>query len=665
MKKFFLALMRILLICLGIGLFFAGAFGVGMLLQPRGAKPVFPAGALQISLQEGRLSLSWPSQLSIARCRMAYSFDGAEYTPLGEYPSGSVILEGVSEGQKIYLRLLPIRETVNLLHMTREKEGDVSEFLIEPASLQKPDLTCDVDSVDKRIFLACTGTDGKDYEVYIQDENGEWQSIGVSDGSLICLSAGADFNVLRDRDTIQFTVRTMVQGNGYVSYSAYAEPVSISHRELFGGQLNLTYEGLGDRRYALDWESVEGKYCEVQQWSSEENAWLTRAVLEGNETAYEVGTLPSGSQVRFRVVAYDTKQQKETEDFTADPYEVTFRVEVSPLYCTVWPLLDQPFWENADGSGRLGSIPAGTALCVLRQEGDYFLVRYQDTAGWVDGRYCMIDLAEYLGDLCAYEIKNSDSSIFRVHGYDVPKISNTVIPGYEDICTGEERYLVPLLYPTANRLLQAANMVRRDGYRLRIYDAFRPNEATRYLYSTMSAAMGKRIEAENLGNGDASRIGLTYGSVMTGGRYGLSSFLASSVSAHNRGIAVDLTLEELESGQTLSMQTEMHDLSWYSSTAQNNENADLLARYMMSAGFSDLFSEWWHFQDDDIRAELDLYTYMRKGVSPEGWKKDDTGWRYRKADGSFYTGTAAEIEGREYHFDEDGYCQESFAYEAE
>lgn len=665
MKKWFGAVFRIILILLGVGLLFAAAFGAGLLLQPAGAKPVLPAGALQVSLQEGQLSLSWPSQLSVSRCRVEYSLDGDSYTALGEYPKDSVVLAGVAEGEKIYLRLQPIRETVNLLHMSRKKEGDVSEFLIEPVALGQPRLEGDVDSVDKQIFLGCTETEGNVYEIYIQDKEGAWQSIGESDSPLICLSAGADFDVLRDRDTILFTVRTKVQGDGYVSYSAYAEPVAISHRELFGGQLNLTYEGLGDRKYALEWDSVEGKYCEVQRWSAKENDWLTCAVLEGGKNRYEAGTLPSGTQVRFRVIAYDTTEQKETENFTANPYEVTFRVEVSPLYCTVWPLLEQPFWENADGTGSLGRIPAGTALCVLRQEGDFFLVRYQDTAGWVDGRYCMINLTEYLGDLCAYDIKNSCASLFRVHGYDIPEITDTVIPGYEDICLDTDSYLVPLLYPTANRLLQAVNMVRRDGYRLRIYDAFRPNEATRYLYSTMSGKMGKRIGEDCQGTSDGSRIGETYGSVMTGGRYGLSSFLASSVSAHNRGIALDLTLEGLEDGKALTMQTEMHDLSWYSSIAQNNENADLLARYMMSAGFNDLFSEWWHFQDDDIRAELNLYTYMREGVTPEGWKKNDTGWRYQKADGSFYADTTAQIEGKEYHFDADGYCSEAFSYEAE
>ena len=35
---------------------------------------------------------------------------------------------------------------------------------------------------------------------------------------------------------------------------------------------------------------------------------------------------------------------------------------------------------------------------------------------------------------------------------------------------------------------------------------------------------------------------------------------------------------------------------------------------------------------------------------------DDTGWRYRRADGSFISGGSAEIGGAERSFDEEGYA---------
>ena len=66
---------------------------------------------------------------------------------------------------------------------------------------------------------------------------------------------------------------------------------------------------------------------------------------------------------------------------------------------------------------------------------------------------------------------------------------------------------------------------------------------------------------------------------------------------------------------------------------RNNENADLLAEYMLGAGFAPLSSEWWHFQDDATRDALGLKTYQEKGVTPEGWHHDLNGWYYCQADG--------------------------------
>lgn len=650
MKKLMGFFGRTLVTLLGIFLLFAVAFGAGLLLQPRGPKPVIPEGMLQVTLQDGQLLIGWPDRLEIARCRIEYSADGKEYTQLGVFSNHSVILQETQENTPVYLKLRPIRETVNWLGVSCEKQGDLSDIRIEPAVLDAPDLQSDVDSEDKRIFFSCNAKEGSGFEISIQNDQGQWQSVAETDSALICLGAGQDFDVLRGRDTILFTGRSFVRKGGYTAYSPYAKPVEIAHSDLFGDQWGITYESLSDRRYALQWEPVPGKYGEVQQWSAKEEDWVTKAVLSQSVTRYETGTLPSGTQVKFRVVSYDNSDQRREEVYAQAPYELTFRTEVSPLYCTVWPLNEQTLWKNADGTAALAKIPAGETLCVLGEEENCFEVRYRDQIGYVDQRYCMIDLREYLGDLCEYEIRNGDASLFRVHGYEIPQISGTRIRGYEHttLCDGE--YLVPLLYPTARILLQAANAVRRDGYRLRIYDAFRPNEATRYLYDTMSALMGKKAEGSEQ----------TYAAIMTGNRYGLSSFLAQTVSAHNRGIALDLTLVEEETGTELSMQTSMHDLSWYSSTADNNENANLLARYMSLAGFNGLVSEWWHFQDDEIREELQLNVYLKEGVTPKGWKKDDVGWKYRREDGSFCRSMMLEIDGKQRTFDENGYCLNDF-----
>lgn len=107
------------------------------------------------------------------------------------------------------------------------------------------------------------------------------------------------------------------------------------------------------------------------------------------------------------------------------------------------------------------------------------------------------------------------------------------------------------------------------------------------------------------------------------------------------------------------MQSSMHDLSWYSALSNNNENAELLRRYMTGAGFNGLSSEWWHFQDDESRIAYGINSFLWTGVSPEGWRADDGGWKYRRSDGSYYVSTTAAISGVSYTFDESGYAAEA------
>ena len=75
---------------------------------------------------------------------------------------------------------------------------------------------------------------------------------------------------------------------------------------------------------------------------------------------------------------------------------------------------------------------------------------------------------------------------------------------------------------------------------------------------------------------------------------------------------------------------------------------------MKEAGFGDLISEWWHFQDNEARASLSLPTIYH-GVSAECWMADDYGWKYRTRKGTYYTGETVTIGDSVFSFDENGY----------
>ncbi|MCM1539093.1 MAG: hypothetical protein NC254_11940 [bacterium] len=791
---------------------------------------------VSVYFQDGTISITWNPSFPVDTCRVfRYDEEAEDYVSCGQYTNG-IILEAGADKKEVRLRLQPVRYS-KIFGQRIELPGFSRELTIEP--IEQVELYRTVEE-NKTVTVNWQAQKGCVYEVYFWGSDGSMQLYTETGDQTITLDFENDFAVPDRDDPIKMAVRAVQRTEGLVSYSPMSESMVITRNDLLENDLALCWEQIEERRYVLSWQECHGQQYELQQWSEEEGRWVSRCVLDWDEEmTYQTDHLPSNAQVRFRVVSYDRTEERDREEFKAEPAEVTFHTGMSPLYCTIWPIAPLKITAEPQGGEILGEVPAGQALCVLEENGDSFQILYGECLGYIDSRFCMINLPEYLGDLCEYDITNSISSIFRVHEYILPEITGSVIAGYENVCLGNGDYLVPYLYPCSAKLYQAIVSAAADGYRLRIYDAFRPNEATRYLYDTVELLLdepaileseedeegeededseedeegeededseenedseegrdgeedgngkdsgdgsedeegseegedsgnrneegedggeggdsreeredgddeagqqseieetpenaqtegaqeenreqGTETESEQSGDtaaetesgldadpeqgaepeqnagteGTESERGMdhemdgewetdgsgesdadredeefpeeeydTYWDVMTdGGRYSLRSFLAPGISTHNRGIALDLELIDADTKENLPMQTAIHDLSWYSVTGQNNENADLLAYYMKGAGYNGLITEWWHFQDDDTRNQIGLQSYLSAGVSIEGWKKDDTGWKYRLGDGSFYQNITVTIEGKTRVFDAEGYCTDFY-----
>ncbi len=452
----------------------------------------------------------------------------------------------------------------------------------------------------------------------------------------------------------------------HIGVSSYIDDGSIRHQglcsyaflmdreALLGNTLVLEARDLGHNQFTLTWNETKGEGYEIQQYDPKSQQWVavSRTAKEGKRT-YTTGYLARYQDHRFRVVAL--------EEADIAPAEVTVQTGPSLIYSTVWPLTNQTVYETAEKSGKIGIADKGLALCVVGEENGMLRVRYKNRLGWIDGNYCMINLPDYLGELCSYDITNSYRSIFSVHGYEIPGTTGTVLKGYEQVKTGKDQYLVPLLYPTALKLEKAAREALKQGYRLKIYDAYRPGQTSRTVRYATEAILDQPLP-EKTYDGASSQVqtgtGLTYNELMTGsGQYSINYFIADFGSRHNFGVALDLTLEDAETGKELTMQSAIHDLSHYAVLSRNGENADRLSRIMKGAGFATLVSEWWHFQDNQARDSLELKA-LWQGLTPQGWKADGNGWRYRKADGSFYKNCSQTIDGTDYRFDGQGYLME-------
>ena len=623
----------------GIAALLALTLGAVFFLSGGGGRPGFEKGDLLVCVDgDGRVELYWPETAGApALYRVDFTRGKDRVTRYVPQPTFGV--SDIPAGEKLEIRVWAVTDGESLFGKPRAIKSwkCFHARLTLPESLEAPEVTGTLE--DGAASLRWTG----EADVYQIFRNYEAFSV------LVDSTGEREMTVpLEEGDTGQFTVRLGWKRRGFVLCGPAASPedplpVSSGGQELpGGGQLSLTYQETAPRLCVLEWNGTRCHHFEVRQWTGE--GWRTAARLTPEaHMRYDTGRLGSGSWNRFQVAAVDgggTELQTE---------EVSFWASVSPLYSTIWPIEDMNFWEDP-GKNRLGSIPGGTTLCVLAEEGNWFRVRYGEEYGWIDSRYCMIDLPEYVGDYCAYNITNSYDSLFAVHGSPIGRVTHQVLPGYEHVRMADGTFLVPYLYPCAKKLLTAAQAVQADGLRLKIYEAFRPKEATRFSYDTTEAQLNDPALTEGGG-----QVGMTLSRLMTdNGRFHLGSFLARTISSHNRGIALDLTLES--QGEELEMQSVIHDLSWYSETYRNTLNAKLLEGYMTAVGMKGLSSEWWHFQDDDTRSAVGLNSALDKGVSPEGWTQDDGGWRYRRSDGSFVRSSSATVDGRTYTFDKEGYA---------
>lgn len=133
---------------------------------------------------------------------------------------------------------------------------------------------------------------------------------------------------------------------------------------------------------------------------------------------------------------------------------------------------------------------------------------------------------------------------------------------------------------------RAAQALAKDGYGLRIYDAYRPALAMTDFYG-WSKTDDDRMKAKFYPN--ISKRGIYEGKYI------------GTVSEHSWGVAVDITLIRLSDGKECDMGGH-HDLLDESSatdypnlTPEQKANRRRLCKAMEDAGMKNYSKEWWHY----------------------------------------------------------------------
>ena len=154
------------------------------------------------------------------------------------------------------------------------------------------------------------------------------------------------------------------------------------------------------------------------------------------------------------------------------------------------------------------------------------------------------------------------------------------IDGYEAPCA--------LLTKEAARALKAAsNELFVQGYRLKVFDAYRPACAVKQF--VLWGIEGTDIRMKPYFYPDLPKQELF-----------LRGYIAKQ-SSHSRGSAVDLTLLDMKTGKEVDMGSpfdlfsEVSHPDYRGITPEQYENRMLLQKVMVRNGFAPIDCEWWHF----------------------------------------------------------------------
>lgn len=147
------------------------------------------------------------------------------------------------------------------------------------------------------------------------------------------------------------------------------------------------------------------------------------------------------------------------------------------------------------------------------------------------------------------------------------------------------------------RLLAACRFLP-GGYRLCIWDAWRPFALQKELYDRYSAEIVKRFALEQMSEKQRSAEIAKYVSLPEENR--------DVPPVHTTGGAVDVTIldadgRELEMGTAFDAFTEETHTAYFETAGDTviRDNRRLLYTAMTSAGFTNLPSEWWHYDYGD------------------------------------------------------------------
>ena len=177
------------------------------------------------------------------------------------------------------------------------------------------------------------------------------------------------------------------------------------------------------------------------------------------------------------------------------------------------------------------------------------------------------------------------------------------IEGYEEPCAITTKDAARALRDVSYR----ANVM---GYRLKVFDAYRPASAVRHFVMWGLEDLDQRMKLFFYPDLEKQEL--------------FQKGYVASQSSHSRGSTIDLTLLDMQTGKEVDMGSpfdffgELSHPDYMGITEEQYENRMTLRNLMLNGGFRPINCEWWHFT---LEHEPYPDTYFEFPVSHEVLKR--------------------------------------------
>ena len=285
----------------------------------------------------------------------------------------------------------------------------------------------------------------------------------------------------------------------------------------------------------------------------------------------------------------------------------------SPVEAQAYTLTSEAQPAADPYTGAAAVLPAGASFTILGEKGGWWKVSSGYGTGWVEHRFCMINLPDVVPSI-VYDATNSYASRYTSSGKTIPGITGKALyqgkvynPRFD-----QEQYLMPVLYAAAKKICAAQQLALVQGNSLKLYEAYRPYTAQRAVVKALTALAEQDPEV---------KAGITTKP------WSMTYFINTGYSNHQKGFAVDVSLVKVTQTQLCTtggysylkpveyqeyeMPTPIHELSMAAASTTGpgettladtmNDPAIALRYYFRKAGMTPLESEWWHFNDYSAR----------------------------------------------------------------